>query len=493
MKKLVIVGGGTAGWMAAAFINKFFNKTLNITLIESPEIATIGVGEATIPSIQLFNSLIKLNEADFLRATQATYKLGIEFNHWGSIGEKYMHAFGPVGKPLGLISFNQYWRKAKQQQADLKYGDFSLNELAAYKNKFAPLKKIPNTGLDGIVHAYHFDAKLYADLLSKLAVQRGVKHIQGQVNGVELNKNNGYIHSVRLASGEEIEADFFIDCSGQKALLIEQQLEIGFESWAKWLPCDRAIAIQTQDISTAPYTQATAHQCGWIWKIPIKNRTGNGIVYSSAHMTDEQALGTLQAELKGQTPISEPNHIRFNVGRREKQWHKNCLALGLSSGFLEPLESTSLHMIQSALVRFIKFFPNDEIQEVDVEEFNRQSKIEAEMIRDFIILHYRLTTRTDSPFWDACRTQNVPATLQRKIDLFAETGRVFRENYELFDENSWTQVLLGQGILPQTYHPIVEQITDLELNNFLNTFKKIINATSEQLPEHHQYIAGQIQ
>ena len=494
MKNLVIVGGGTAGWMAAAFINKFFPRhTLNVTLIESPDIATVGVGEATIPPIQLFNRLLKINEADFIKATHATYKLGIEFNDWGHIGEQYMHAFGAVGKPLGLIPFHQYWCKAKQQQPYLRFGHYSLNEITAYKNKFAPLKKIPNTKLEGLVHAYHFDAKCYADLLRKIATQRGVNHCQAKVNSVEIDEHNGYIRSLTLSSGEQVQGDFFIDCSGQNALLIGKQLAVGFESWQQWLPCDRAIAIQTKEISTAPYTQATAHTAGWMWRIPIQNRTGNGIVYSSEHMSEQHALTRLQQQLHSTTALTEPNFIRFKVGRREKQWHKNCLALGLSSGFLEPLESTSLHMIQSALVRFIKFFPSEIINDIEVDEFNRQAKIEAEGIRDFIILHYKLTKRNDSPFWRECRSKSVPADLQRKIDLFAKTGKVFREQDDLFDENSWSQVLLGQGLFPQTYHPMVEQISDFQLNDFLHNYHAIINATSENLPSHHQYIATQVQ
>jgi tryptophan halogenase len=489
IKNIVIVGGGTSGWMTAAMLAKLFKQTLNIQLIESKAIGTIGVGEATIPPLQLFNQALGIDEAEFIKATQASIKLGIEFKGWGKQEQSYMHAFGNLGKDLGLTPFHHFWLKS-QSANKTNLWDFSVNYQAAKQDKYAPLAHLANTQIPGITHAYHFDASLYASLLSQYSQRAGVKCIEGIINVTALNES-GEIASVKLADGQVIEGDLFIDCSGFAALLIGQALGVDYENWQHWLPCDSAYAVPCEKSDTlSPYTQSIAHQAGWQWRIPLQHRTGNGLVYCSKYMSDEQAKQLLLDNLDGK-PLAEPKKLNFTTGRRVKQWHKNCVSIGLSSGFLEPLESTSIHLVQSAIIRLVKCFPHKGIATALVDEFNRQSQTEFEQIRDFIILHYHLNQKNDDAgLWLYCREMAIPETLQRKIDLFRASGTVFRQQDELFTEAAWVQVMLGQGIIPADHHPLADSISNADLTDFLANLNTIISTSVSRLPSHEQYLAS---
>ncbi|AWL11064.1 Tryptophan 7-halogenase [Saliniradius amylolyticus] len=485
--KVVIVGGGSSGWMAASILTRLMNQQLDITLVESEQVGTVGVGEATIPPITHFNRVLGISEAEFLKQTQGSIKLGIEFSDWYQPGQSYMHAFGQIGKNMGLAGFHHNWLKAKSEGQGGDFWDYSLNYQAAKANKFTHLNTIPNTQLQGLVQAYHLDAGLYAAYLRQLSEKQGVKRVEGFVESVTLVPETGFIDSLVLQSGQKIQGDLFIDCSGFRGLLIEGALKTGYEDWRHWLPCDRALAIPSEKLDPLPpYTRSIAHNAGWQWQIPLQHRTGNGLVYCSDYLSDEQAQELLLKNLSSD-PLAEPKPIRFTTGRRVKQWHKNCVALGLSSGFLEPLESTSLHMVQSGLVRLIKLFPQNGISPVDVEEYNRQSKVEFERIRDFIILHYVLNNRPEA-FWQRCRTMPIPDSLAHKIELFREGGKVFREQDELFTEVAWYQVMIGQGLLPQKYHPLADSLTTEQQADLLTGLKTLIDRTVQQLPTHQSFL-----
>ena len=479
---IVIVGGGSAGWMAAAALSNAFGASKKITLIESDAIGTVGVGEATIPAVKSFNKLLGIDEAEFLRATQGTFKLGIQFENWGEQGETYMHPFGLVGKDSWMANFQHFWLKARRMGIAGDYFDYSLNIRAAKSNKFFI---DPQSGLD---YAYHFDAGLYAALLRQYSEARGVVRREGLIDSVHTN-DMGFIASLRLASGEMISGDLFIDCSGFRALLIEQTLHTGFEDWSHWLPCDRAVAVQTESVGEPiPYTRSIAHSVGWQWRIPLQHRVGNGLVYCSRYISDEAAKALLLENLAGDVR-TEPRLIKFRTGRAIQQWHKNCVAIGLSSGFLEPLESTSLHLIQTGIVRLIRLFPGDDgINQAQIDEYNCQSRYEYERIRDFIILHYHVTRRSDSDFWNYCRTMSIPDTLAHKIHLYKNTTSVFREQDELFLEGSWQQVMLGQGLTPGNYHPVVDKMSDDELTRLMTSIEREHNQRLAQFPGHQQFI-----
>lgn len=480
--QVVIVGGGTAGWMAAAALSKTFGKNIEVCLIESDDIGTVGVGEATIPAIQNFHQLLEVDEADFMRAVHGTFKLGIEFENWGNLGESYMHAFGVTGVDAWAAPFYHYWLKAKQQGDVARLGGYSLEEIMAKSNKFTTNTNRKPT------YAYHFDATLYARYLRQFSEKLGVRRIEGKVVNVNSDPESGFIESVVLESGQNIHGGLFIDCTGFRGLLIEQTLHTGYEDWSHWLPCDRAVAVQTQATrSPAPYTRSIARSCGWQWKIPLQHRVGNGLVYCSNYLSDKDARKTLLDNLDGQ-PINEVRTIKFKTGRRLKQWNKNCIALGLASGFMEPLESTSIHMIHNSLLRLIKLFPANEINQCEIDQFNHEVKVEAEYIRDFIILHYHATQRADSPFWNDCRNMDIPTTLAHKIRLFKASGRIFREQNELFLERSWASVMLGQGIVPGGYHPIVNKLSEKELKDFLGKIRSSITHLVGQSPPHQDFI-----
>ena len=489
IKKIIIVGGGTAGWMTAAMLIKFMGKKLDITLVESDTIGTIGVGEATIPPIQIFNNVLGLDENELLKQTQGTFKLGIEFENWGKIGDSYMHAFGPIGREVGMVPFQHYWGRAKQSGNPSSLWDYSLNYQAAITDKFDRLNVIPGTPVAGITHAYHFDAILYAKYLRGFCEQLGVVRKEGLITKANLRPEDGFISSLLLKNGETIEGDLFIDCSGIRALLIEEALETGYEDWNHWLLCNRAIAVPCSSVSpTTPYTKSTAHTAGWQWRIPLQHRTGNGHVYCSDFISDDEAASILHDNLDGE-PMADPYYISYNTGRRKKFWNKNCIAIGLSSGFLEPLESTSIHLIQSAVVKLIAMFPSANFEQTTIDEYNRQTIFEFERIRDFIILHYHATQRTDTPFWAHCGQMDIPDTLRQKINLFKATGRVVREGAELFTEDAWLQVMIGQNILPEDYHPLAEQLTTEQMSEYLTNLKTIINGAVTKMPSHDDFIA----
>ncbi len=457
LRKVVIVGGGTAGWMAASALAKTFGRQLDIDLIESDVIGTVGVGEATIPPIKNFNLLLELDEAEFLREVSGTYKLGIDFENWGDLGERYFHPFAPHGVDSWAAQFHHYWLRARSLGEAAALDDFSLEACMGRAGHFgSKTGRAPN-------YAYHFDAAGYARLLRRMSEKMGVTRIEGKVVDVTQNNETGDIESVKLESGRTVAGELFIDCSGFRGLLIEQTLETGWEDWSHWLRSDRALAVQTE--STAPplpYTRATARSCGWQWKIPLQHRVGNGLVYCSGYMSDDAAAKTLLDNLEGR-PITDPRPIRFATGRRLKQWNKNCVSLGLASGFLEPLESTSIHLIQNSIIRLIKMFPRAGIEQTTIDQFNREVKSEFEYIRDFIILHYHVNRRVDSSYWSDCREMSVPDSLSHRIELFSRNGVVFREPGELFSEVSWTAVLVGQGVVPRDYHPVVDTLDETRL------------------------------
>ena len=490
IKHVVIAGGGTAGWITAALLNKVLGKVINITLIESSSIGTVGVGEATIPPIIQLNNALGINEQEFINETNATIKLGIEFENWKTPTHRYMHAFGSIGKDFPFCDFYNFWLKGHITGCEDELWDFSLNYQAAKQHKFAPLNTIPNTQLPGLSYAYHFDATLYAEYLKKLAISRGVKHIDAKISDVTQCLTTGNVETLVLDDNKQINGDLFIDCTGLRALLIEKTLNTGFVDWSHYLPCDSAIAVQTKsNDELKPYTKSIAHSAGWQWQIPLQSRIGNGLVYCSRYLSDEDAKQLLLDNLPAE-PITEPRFIKFKTGRRVKQWHKNVVAVGLSSGFLEPLESTSIHLIQSAVTRLIKLFPHHGISDALASEFNKQSVTEIEHIRDFIILHYKLTEREDSAFWRQCMQMDIPDSLNHKLNLFKQTGKVMREDDELFAEIAWQQVMIGQGLMPDDYSTIVDSLTNEQLSDLFISLKTLVNSTVEKLPTHKEFLAS---
>jgi tryptophan halogenase len=488
---IVIVGGGTAGWMAASSLAKILKNKYTIRLIESDEISTVGVGESTIPMISRFNAVLGINEDEFMRETKATFKLGIEFVDWGHIGERYMHGFGKFGQDLWTVDFYQYWLKMYQagKAPDLEH--YSINRMAAKAHKFMrPPADMPNSPLSEIAYAFHLDAGLYARYLRKYSEALGVRRTEGKVVDVQLRAHDGHVDAVVMENGERIGGDLFIDCSGFRALLIEGALKTGFDDWSDFLPCDRAWAVPCESTAELPpYTRATARPAGWQWRIGLQHRTGNGHVYSSKHMSDDEAAAILMGSLDGKA-LAEPRMLKFKAGKRKQVWNKNVVAVGLSSGFLEPLESTSIHLIQSTVGRLVTFFPDAGFNQADIDEFNRQADFEVERIRDFLILHYRATRRTDSAFWDHCRTMPIPDTLRRKMDLWQGHGRLVRDDNELFAEVGWLQVLHGQGIEAGGYHPLVDLLSDAEVAEYLAQIRGVVGKCVDVMPTHKEFIAA---
>jgi tryptophan halogenase len=482
MHRIVIVGGGTAGWMAAAALGRTLGRIAEITLIESDAIGTIGVGESTIPPIVTFNNLLGIDEARFMRATQATFKLGIRFDDWRAVGHSYFHSFGTAGKDHWSAGFQHFWLNGLTRGHDAPLDDYCIELKAALDGRFAHL---PDNGLN---YAYQLDSTLYAKFLRAMAEGDGVRRQEGKIAHVDQDPETGFIRSLTLESGQRIEGDLFLDCTGFRALLIEGALGVGFENWEHWLPCDRAIAVQTRSVGPAvPYTCAMAHDAGWQWRIPLQHRTGNGIVYASRYLDDAIAEERLLGNIRGEV-LTKPNRLKFVTGARKQQWAKNCIAIGLSGGFIEPLESTAIHLIQRAVLRLIRMLPLSEISQRDIDEFNEQQLTDTVQIRDFIILHYKATERRDSGFWRYVSEMAIPDELAQKIELFRETGRVFRKNEELFQENSWIQVMLGQGIMPRAHHPIANKLSDAELNALLSGIRDNVARTVRTLPAHQDYI-----
>ncbi len=490
IKDILIVGGGSAGWMTAALLSQLLGKIYRIRLIESDQIATIGVGEATIPGIKRFNSLLKIDEDDFIRTTQGTFKLGIQFNDWWKKGESYIHSFGIIGQDLEWLRCHQYWLNAQRRGKTSDFGNYSINCVAAQHNKFMRADpKMSQSPLGHITHAYHFDAGLYAAYLRRYSEARGVERIEGKILDVALDGESGEIRSVTLDGGKTVEADFFVDCSGFRSLLLGEALGVGFQDWQHWLPCDRALAMPcARSADFTPYTRSTAHDAGWQWRIPLQHRTGNGHVYASAFTSDDAAETVLRANLDGEAE-RDPLRLRFRAGRREAFWHKNCVAIGLAGGFLEPLESTSLYLVQSAVLRLVHLLPDRDLAPANITEYNAQTGFEYERCRDFIILHYKATARDDTPFWDYCRTMAIPDTLRHKIELFEANAHIFRENEELFAEESWIQVFLGQGVMPRNHDPAVNIKGAAEIDQYLHDIEQVIAKCVQLMPAHADYVA----
>ncbi|MEH6548795.1 MAG: tryptophan halogenase family protein [Pseudomonadales bacterium] len=491
IRDVIIVGGGTAGWMAAAAISKILGESYcNIRLIESEEIGTVGVGEATIPQLSLFNKMLGIDEDDFVKKTNGTFKLGIEFVDWKQIGQSYIHPFGSYGANIDSIEFHHYWLKCFNEGKVPDLERFSLAAVAAPQGKFMRSNNVPNSPLSEIAYAFHFDASLYAAYLRELAEKRGVIRTEGKVGAVNLRSTDGFIESVTMDNGEVIEGDLFIDCSGFRGLLIEQALNTGYVDWSHWLPCDSALAVPCESTGELkPYTRSTARPAGWQWRIPLQNRIGNGHVYSSKYMSDDEAKSILMENLDG-APLGEPRQLRFKTGHRRKFWNKNCVAIGLSSGFMEPLESTSIHLIQSGIARLMTLFPSREFNQTDIDLYNTKALKEFERIRDFLILHYNATERDDSDFWNYCRQMEVPEHLKAKLTLYKETGRVFREDNELFNETSWLAVMHGQGITTKRYHPLVDVMAPEEIERRLMHIHDVIERSVETMPSQEQFIAN---
>lgn len=488
IENIVIVGGGTAGWISAAALSKLLGSSVSITLIESEDIGTVGVGEATIPQIRRLNAILDIDEAEFVRETNGSFKLGIEFNNWGQVGDRYLHTFGDAGINLANLHFHQYWLRAVAEGSEASLWDYSLHHKVAYENKFAPIEKVGQTSMTGLAYAFHFDSSRYAQFLRRKAEAAGVTRIEGKVVDVALRAGDGHIESVKLERGETVSGDLFIDCSGFRGLLIGGALGVEYEDWSHWLPCNRAVAIGCAATEPLlPYTKATAHDAGWQWRIPLQHRTGNGHVFCDKFTTEEKATKTLFANLDG-APMGEAKRLFFTTGRRKEFWHKNCVSIGLASGFLEPLESTSIHLIQSNISRLIELFPTKAFDPTHAAEYNRQVGHEYELIRDFLILHYKLTQREDTEFWRYCKHMTVPDSLTAKMELFEGTGLLYKDPEDLFRESSWVQVMVGQGLQPRSYHAMANRLSSAQLAGFLGDVQRIIAKATEGLPDHADFI-----
>ena len=489
VQRVAIVGGGSAGWMTAAALANALGGACEIHLIESDEIGIVGVGEATIPPIKLFNQSLGVDENEFLRATQGTFKLGIQFQDWARQGHSYFHPFGTFGADFDSVPLHQYWLRERARGDETSLDDLSMAWAAAKRGRFD--RPIPNPRMiqSTYDYAFHFDAGLYGQYLRRYAEARGVVRHEGKVADVQLRGEDGFIERLTLEDGREIEADLFIDCSGFRGLLIGGALETPYEDWTKWLPCDRAVAVPCAlGGEFTPYTRSTAREAGWQWRIPLQHRIGNGYVYSSAHISDEAAAETLLANLDGEA-LAEPRLLRFTTGRRELFWNKNCVALGLAAGFMEPLESTSLHLVQTGITRLLALWPDREMDPLGAAEFNRITAEEYERIRDFLILHYHLTARDDSPLWRACAAMEVPDDLQYRIDHFRRYGRLVSQGPELFQNASWLAVHVGQLNRPERYDPLADARSGVDAARVLTGIRQVAVEAAEAMPSHAEYVA----
>jgi len=485
--RIVIAGGGTAGWMAAAAFARFLGNSHRITLVESEEIGTVGVGEATIPQLRLFNASLGIDENRFMAATQASFKLAIEFVGWTK-GGRYMHAFGDVGRENGLLAFQHSWLRGKAEGVAKPLAAYSLGNQAALANRMQRGPARTAKLLPEMPYAFHFDAGLYARFLRGLAESGGVERIEGRIVSVTRDGESGDVTALKLDGEREVAGDLFIDCTGFRALLLGETLGAGFEAWSDLLPCDRAMAVPSERARDfTPYTRATAHGAGWQWRIPLQHRTGNGIVYASAHLSDDEAAARLLAGLD-EKPLGDPRPLRFTAGKRQSFWKHNVVALGLASGFLEPLESTSIHMIQSGIERILKLLPGRTVSQVQRDEYDRQAHLEYDRIRDFLVLHYWANDR-DEPFWAERRTAALPESLRHKIELWRASGGIVRGEADLFSEVAWFQVLAGQGIAAEGYHPLADAPSHEEMAEYLELIELLGAREVAQMPDHAAFIA----
>ncbi|GAC1576570.1 MAG: tryptophan 7-halogenase [Sphingomicrobium sp.] len=492
IRSIVIAGGGTAGWMAAAALAQFVGvpgADVTITLVESDTIGTIGVGEATIPQVQLFNAGLGIDERDFLRETMGTIKLGIEFDGWRCPGEKYMHAFGVVGRGAGLVPFRDYWARARAEGLRaLPYGDYSLNEVAAYAGRMGRGDGRPGP-LPDLVAAYHFDAGLYGSLLRRYAETRGVFRVEGRIASVERDGESGNVAALAIEGDRRVAGELFIDCTGFRSLLLGDATGEGWVDWSNQLPCDRAFAVPcARGIAFRPYTQSIARAAGWQWRVPLQHRTGNGHVYCSSFLGDDEAAATLLANLDGEAQ-GEPRQLRFRAGHRAKYGAGNVVALGLAAGCMEPLESTSIHLVQSGIARLLTLFPGAGAWDALRAEFNRQSNFEWERIRDVLLLHYKANERYGEPFWDMVRATPFTDTLAAKVELFRSSGRITREGEELFTEEGWAQVMIGQGFGAERWHPLADAVPSGELQKYLVDMQGAIKRKVAAMPLHDEFLS----
>jgi tryptophan 7-halogenase len=494
LRSIVVVGGGSAGWMCAASLSAAVRRDCRITLIESDEIGTVGVGEATIPPIRTFNQSLGLTEAQFLKATQGSLKLGIEFVNWGRPGQRYFHPFGPHGVAFDYAPLHQYWLAHRDAMQLPAIDEYSMAWQAAKLERFDRPQGASNTVMASFDYAYHFDAGLYARHLRQMSEQRGVQRVEGKVVDVALRAQDGFVASVRLADGRDVEGDLFIDCSGFRGLLIEETLHTGYEDWTHWLPCDRAMAVpcdfqRNADGSTidfTPYTRSTAREAGWQWRIPLQHRIGNGYVYCSDFVSDDEATAKLLANLDGPA-LASPRPLRFTTGRRKLLWNKNVVAVGLASGFMEPLESTSLHLVQSGITRLLALFPDRDFDPIVTAEYNRIGIEEYERIRDFIILHYKLTDHEDTELWRYCKAMRIPDALQWKIDHFKRYGRLVSAGFELFGNQSWLAVHMGQFNWPARHDPLVD-LRGVDGAGMLKRQRQAMVQCAQAMPRHAAFI-----
>jgi tryptophan halogenase len=480
---VVIAGGGTAGWLAAYSLIKRLGNQLDVTLVESDQIGTVGVGEATIPTMRSFHTLMDIDEREFMAATQATFKLGIYFDNWANQGDSYIHSFGVIGQGSWMAEFHEYWLELNSRGLGGKLEDYCLEWKAAKHGKFAT--KAGETALN---YAYHLNATAYAQYLRGKSESLGARRVEGKIARVRLSQQNGDIVALELDSGTEVAGDLFIDCTGFRALLIGETLGVGYEDWSHWLGADSAWAVQSESVVTPPpYTRAIAHPIGWQWRIPLQNRTGNGIVYSSRFCSDDEARALLLKNLQGPA-ITEPRQLKFRTGRRHKVWHKNCVAIGLAAGFLEPLESTSIHLITTGVIRLMRLFPFSDDSEQQAEHFNAESRFEWEEVRDFIILHYKQTFRDDSDFWNHYRTMEVPQNLTHRLEIFRRNAYVWPDQVNLFRIDSWIQVMMGQGVFPQTHHLATQVPGTANLEQMLGGMRARVARDLALLPDHGSFL-----
>ena len=492
IERIVIVGGGTAGWMAAAALSRLKGgNQLDVVLIESEEIGTVGVGEATIPPFVDFNRLLEVSEQEMLTATQGTFKLGIQFSNWGAKGDSYIHPFGNYGYEIDGLSFHHVWHRFREGGDQRPIQVFNLETMAAHFGKFARTADYARDDLPPMNYAYHIDATRYAKFLRGYAEDRGVMRREGRVSDVALDGETGFVASVQMDDGEVIGGDLFVDCSGFRGLLIEQALHTGYDDWSHYLPCNRAVALpcnRDDGGPPPPFTRATAHSAGWQWQVPLQHRNGNGHVYCSEYMEADEAHDILVANIAGK-PTAEPNFLRFVTGRRKKFWNKNVVALGLAAGFMEPLESTSIHLINTGINKLIALVSLGGVTQAQEDAFNRLTGKEYERIRDFLILHYKATSRDDSEFWNYCRTMPVPDSLTEKMELFRLNGQIFREDDELFTETSWAAVMMGQGVAMQGRNPMADAIKQPALKSEFDEIEKSIRFLVQHMPTHQDYLA----